>query len=384
MSLKSTLEAVSYSLLRRWTEESRGAHPAPNCILVLQYMLPLGVCVHATPLFEALHKGFPQLPVYVATRGLGAEVLRHNPYVAGLLITGDVFTDFLATGRALREQMDAQGLRPAWIITDASNRRSKIALLGVLYGRGPLAGFSLATALQRIALEPDSAKSMLANNLAIAGALGASAEPREPCVFVSAEDIEAARALLAEVNLQQKPVVVFATQPSGGQPTEWRDACWGETLRHVSALGFLPVFAGTVAQSTAIDRLRDASGVPTASLAGQTDVPTLAAVLGLADACISIDTGTLHVARAAAVPVVALAPTYQSPVEWLPLGLPTARVIRGPGTAPVGPDYRLDEIEPPDVIAAFDGLMREFPPEAESREARVRPMTSTVDHLPAI
>ncbi len=346
-------------------------------------MLPLGGCVHATPLFETLHEERPYLPVYVATRGLGAEVLRHNPYVAGLLITSDVFTDYRGTGKAIRDSLRARALRPAWVITDASNRRSKIALMSVLHVKAPLIGFNLARGLQAVALNIDPAKSMIANNLAIAGALGGTAPHREPRVFVSAGEIDTAHMLLAGVNPQSKPITIFATQPSGGQPTEWRDACWTEMLRHVTSKGFLPVFVGVASQAAAIERIRAGAGPVTASLAGRTDVPVLAAVLALSDVCISIDTGTLHVARAARVPLVALAPTYQDPVEWLPLGVPTARVLRGQGTTPAGPEYRLDEIEAGDVMAAFDDLVQLYPPRPQSRDARLHAMTSSIDHLAA-
>ena len=141
------------------------------------------------------------------------------------------------------------------------------------------------------------------------------------------------------------------------------------------------MFVGTGSQAAAIERLCSISDVPTVSLAGRTSVCVLAAVLASADVCISIDTGTLHVARATGVPVVALAPTFQSPLEWLPLDLPTARVLRGEGTGPVRPDYRLDEIASADVIAAFDELLDVYPPQPQRREARLRAMLSPVDHL---
>ncbi len=342
-------------------------------------MLPLGACVHATPLFESLHESLPELPVYVATRGIGAEVLRYNPSLAGLLVTGDVFRDLRGVGKALRSLLRARGLRPAWIVTDASNRRSKMAIIGAVYLKAPLIGFNLATALQTITLEIDPGKSMIANNLAIAGALGGATAHREPTVCVSTKQVEDARNLLKRINPDSQPIVIVSTQPSGGQPTEWRDACWQQVLQHVTSRGMLPVFVGIASQSKAIDRIRGSA--VSVSLAGHTDVPTLAAVLALSDVCISIDTGTLHVARAARVPLVALAPTFQDPVEWLPLDLPHARVVRGKGTAPVGPDYHLDEIEAAHVIIAFDELLEQFSPREESREERLRALISSVDHL---
>ena len=52
---------------------------AVKSVLVLEYMLPLGCCVHLTPVFEAIKAERPEVVIAVATRGLGAELLRHSP-----------------------------------------------------------------------------------------------------------------------------------------------------------------------------------------------------------------------------------------------------------------------------------------------------------------
>jgi ADP-heptose:LPS heptosyltransferase len=380
--LLNLLKNAAYGTLRRLFAIADARRQPPNCILILQAMLPLGGCVHATPLFGVLHDEMPEYPVYVATRGLGIEVLRHNANIAGLLEIPDVFGSLRGAGGTLSRSLRRQGLRPAWVVLDASNPRTQIALLGLFFARAPLIGFSLAGGLQKIALQRNPALSMIQENLSIAKALGLKAEHREPDVFVGMDEVERARALLQGINPGQKPMVIFSTQPSGGQPTEWHADRWSAVLAAVAERGLLPVFVGTANQSAAIDRLRSLTpSVASESLAGKTDVPTLAAVLALADLCMSIDTGTLHVARAARVPCIALAPTFQSPIEWLPLGVPTARVLRGEHTAPAPPGYRLDEIEVPQVIAAMDELLGLYPPSAGSRKARAAAMTTNVNHL---
>jgi ADP-heptose:LPS heptosyltransferase len=381
--LLNRMKTAAYGALRRILVIAERRREPPNCILVLQAMLPLGGCVHATPLFGVLHDEMPQYPIYVATRGLGIEVLRHNPNIAGLIELPDVFASLPVAGSALSRNLRKQELRPEWVVLDASNPRTRIALLGLFFAKAPLIGFSLAGGLQKIALQRNASLSILQENLSIAKALGLQAEHREPELFVGAEEVERARALLRQVNPAKKPVIIFSTQSSGGQPTEWHADRWSAVLTAVAERGLLPVFVGTASQSVAIDRLRSlALDVTVESLAGETDVPTLAAVLAMSDLCISIDTGTLHVARAAGVPCIALAPTFQSPNEWLPLGVPTARVLRGAHTAPAPANYQLDEIEVFQVIAALDELLSLYPPREGSRAARAAAMTTDVDHVP--
>jgi len=383
MSLR-LFKQLSFTILRHFAAARyrRLLHGAtPNCILVLQYTMPLGGCVHVTPLFAALHDGLPQLPVYVATRALGAEVLRHNPNIAGLIITPDVFSDLHGAGKALSSALHQKNLRPGWIITDAGNRRTRIALLATLYCGAPMVGFNLAEALQSITLRRDVQRSMIENNLQIAHVLGADSMPREPRMYTSQKDIESARQLLAEVNPRSLPVVVFSSQPSGGQPTAWWPERWAPVVQYIVAQNLLPIFVGTAHQSAAIDHIRNLAGVSSATVAGRTHIGMLSALLALSDLCISIDTGTLHVARAVDLPCVALAPTFQTPVEWLPIQWPKARVLRGEGIYPSSPDYHLDEIEPSSVIAATDELLHHYPADTASREQRVQIIQQAIDHL---
>ncbi len=54
-------------------------------ILILEYIVPLGNCVHMTPLFEVIKRARPETKVTVATWGIGAQVLRNSPFVNDLL-----------------------------------------------------------------------------------------------------------------------------------------------------------------------------------------------------------------------------------------------------------------------------------------------------------
>jgi hypothetical protein len=80
--------------------------------------------------------------------------------------------------------------------------------------------------------------------------------------------------------------------------------------------------------------------------------------------------------------MVVLGPSWQRPLEWLPLECPQARVLRGPDRDGVPPGYRLDEIQTEDVIAAARDLLLTYPPRQEAREARAAARITTVRDAP--
>jgi ADP-heptose:LPS heptosyltransferase len=137
------------------------------------------------------------------------------------------------------------------------------------------------------------------------------------------------------------------------------------------------LFLGTAADAAIIDRIRALAGSSGVSLAGRTSIPQLAAVLCLCDLLVTLDTGTLHIGRATGLPSIVLGPSWQNPLEWLPLGLPNVRILRGPDQPTIPPNYRLDEITVTDVTAAIDQLSQLYPASPSDRERRAIRLLST-------
>ena len=69
--------------------------------------------------------------------------------------------------------------------------------------------------------------------------------------------------------------------------------------------------------------------------------------------------------------MVVIGPSWQRPIEWLPLGVQQVRILRGADREGVPEGYQLDEVEAEDVIGALRELMEVYPASAESRAARV-------------
>jgi ADP-heptose:LPS heptosyltransferase len=340
-------------------------------VLVLEYMLPLGCCVHMTPVYESIKASRPELIVTVATRGLGAALLRHNPRVDHVIETPDALTDSPGAARVLKAELLRRGVRPDCVLTGASDQRSRIALLGLLAGAGWRGGFSLLREVYQRPLEYDKTRSLIDNNLRLAGLVGCGEAHREPKVYFSAADVAVAKGLIREANPEGRPLLVVVTQSSGGQRTRWHDERWVEVIRYASErLGCCVVYVGTAGDVGLVEELQAKTGVG-ASVAGLTSVTELAALLAMSDWMVSVDTGTMHVGRAVGVPMVVIGPSWQRPIEWLPLGVAQARILRGKDRDDVPEGYRLDEVEAGVVMEALGELVGAYAASAESRAVRV-------------
>lgn len=360
-------------MLVRAFRPKRKKTAGPRCILVLQYQMPLGCCVHGTPLFAALVQTSPSATIVVATRGTGKATIAHDPHIAAIIETQDPMaslSSMWSVAQAIRAEIRRLGVQPDLILQDASNRRGRFALLALILGLAPTSGFADIPELYDVPLAYDPQRSLIDNNLRLAAEAGAAAGHLEPAVYFTHVELQRARSLLAEINPDSRPVTAFVVQGSGGQRTAWHEDRFAGVIQFVEGLGHCVVFLGTAAEAEEIERTRRAAGSRGESLAGKTTVSELAALLCLCDLLITVDTGTMHVGRASGLPMVVLGPSWQRPLEWLPLGRPQARILRGPDRDDVPPGYRLDEIQAHDVIAAARELLEAYPPKSEAREAR--------------
>ncbi len=376
--MRKLLLRLVYRLCRALRPKSVAA---TKTFLVLQYRIPLGCCVHGTPIYAALKAAHPGCKVIVATYGLGHEVLSDNPDIDHLMDIGSPPLGIVATllfARHLRRHLKTLGLVPTQILEDASNRRGSLALLATLLRLAPTVGFADLPELYDHHLDYDPSRSLIANNLRLVG----EATPHiEPAVYFTAIDMASARALVEQVNPQAHPLTAFIVQGSGAQPNSWHDDRFATVIQHVESLGHRTVFLGTSAESRDINRIRSKAHSCGEALAGRTDVPTLTALLCLCDYVISVDTGSMHIARAAGTPMVVLGPSWQPAIEWLPVDLPQAIVLRGPDMnvprADIPAEYRLDEIAAQVVIVAFSQLVALHPPSEAARHRRIERLLAT-------
>jgi ADP-heptose:LPS heptosyltransferase len=382
--MKSLLQYTAGALVstERLLRRTRNIDPASVAsVLILEYYLPLGCCVHLTPLYAAIKRCRPDITITVATHGLAYDLLRHNPHIDHLIRIPDPIRDLSSAARTLSAELSRLNLKPDCTLTGVSDQRTRAALLALLCGTGWRGGFTQATELYQRPLRIDPALSLIDNNLRLAALAGCSTSHLEPAVFFSPANLVTARSMAARANPDGKPLLVFVTQNSGGQSTGWHTERFVQVIHHAHhTLGCNITYVGTAGDIHAIESLRLAAGSIGTSFAGRTTVTELAALLALTDCVISLDTGAMHVGRAVGVPMVVIGPSWQKPIEWLPIDVPNTRILRGPDRHDVPPNYKLDEVEAVQVINALEQLLTLYPPHPASRSARLARSTSSTDH----
>jgi ADP-heptose:LPS heptosyltransferase len=341
--------------------------------LLLQYQSALGTAIHATPLIAAIHATIPDARVSAAASGFALDILRNNPGLDRLIPTPSPIRELIPAANAIRRAKPFGRERYAVLLT-TGNERSRVILSALLSGAPTRVGFTLIPELTAAHLHYNPRISQIANNLRILEALGhgpalleqLQANPSliEPQVFPSPEDVATAHLLLREQGIDEsKPIAIFITQTSPTQRKSWREDRFravAETLHRDYAMQI--VFAGTSAESPAIEALRAGLSFPTATVAGQTTLLELSAIMGLADIALTLDTGPMHLARAMRLPMVIIAPAWSPAVEWLPLNNPRARILKNADLPTAPADYIIDEVTIPEVEHHLNDLLTQYPP----------------------
>ncbi len=141
---------------------------------------------------------------------------------------------------------------------------------------------------------------------------------------ISAEDNQIAQQVLNDHQLTlNRYVCIHAGGISGRRWPESQFARVGDAL---AAKGYGVVLTGTTAEESTIEAVRQQMRYPSVSLAGQTPLGALAAVLKGTAVLVSNDTGVSHVAAACQVPSVVIF-TSADPAEWAPLDQVRHRVV---------------------------------------------------------
>jgi lipopolysaccharide heptosyltransferase II len=141
-----------------------------------------------------------------------------------------------------------------------------------------------------------------------------------PKVFPTDKELRNARRILGDSGIGDQFVVLHPG--SGGSAHRWETSRFHELYRRLTDEGFDVIISGSDAEAATYAKWVDSSGEAVRSIAGQTDLRTLAAVLSEATAVVANSTGPLHLAAAAGTRVVGLYPRQKvmSPVRWGPCG----------------------------------------------------------------
>ena len=142
-----------------------------------------------------------------------------------------------------------------------------------------------------------------------------------PTVYPASKETAHAERVLGNAGIDGPFIVVHPG--SGGSAERWPMERFVHLYAELEQAGYRVVITGSENEGQAFARVAEAEGISdVTSVAGQTDLRTLAALLAKASALVANSTGPLHLAVAVGINVVGLYPSrhIMSPVRWGPLG----------------------------------------------------------------
>lgn len=289
----------------------RSGPAAPACVLVVAPNW-LGDTVMALPAISDVRRTFPSARLVVAARRAVADIFRLVPFVDELVTlqwSGTWWQRrvFAADAGRLRQPgADLAILLPnsfatAWLARQAAipDRWGYSSDM-----RGPL--LSLAVRRPRGSLHQGAYYQHLTR------ALGIESGPLEPVLTVPEAAAVAARSQLLDRGWDGAgPVVVLAPGAAYGTAKRWplpsvaRVAT--DLVRQRQATCVMVGSRGDAPAARDVVRLIEVDAMPhVIDITGQTTIEMLAGVLNVAAACVSNDSGVMHMAAAVGTPLVAL------------------------------------------------------------------------------
>jgi ADP-heptose:LPS heptosyltransferase len=123
---------------------------------------------------------------------------------------------------------------------------------------------------------------------------------------VTDDDRQQAAHLLAAIGIQWSDRCVVL-QPGASSPSrQWPPAYFAELAKRLNDSGLRSIIVGSAEEAALAEQIAHLSQQTAASLTGQTNVGTLAAVLEGAHKLVSNDTGTIHLAAAVGTPTIGI------------------------------------------------------------------------------
>ncbi len=342
----------------------------------------IGDMVLTTPFLRAVRENAPHAAIRLVTLPTVVNLVETSPFVderfsIALPSGGGVcvyvrFVRLLAFARqhfrhwrpdlALLPRYDTDAYQTAW--------------LSVLSGAIRRAGFSeRCTALKRYwnrgydrflthAVPGTPAEHEVLRNLALIAALGGTARDRSLAVSLTPSDQTAAEQALQPFSGSRKPLAVIA--PGAAHPVrQWPVGQYAELCRRLVRSTRLAV-VGSAKDRDAGERLREATGRDLVNLAGPLTLRQTLALMKRAAVFVGSDSGPMHLAAAAGIPVVAISVRRDMLRRFAPWQVPFAAVYPQSSLPPCPAGdcvarsaHCIRTITPDAVAEAVERVMRE-------------------------
>lgn len=271
----------------------------------------IGDVVHTMPVAAALKRSFPHIRLVWAVEDRCEELVACNPYVDEVFalprhawrarrLSLRTWLSGVARLRELRQRrfdvaLDLQGLLKSAVVAYASGARVR---LGYHWQREG------ARFLVKAVPPPKGGLHVVEQYLDVVRYLGGETEPVDFGLCIPERAMTAAREHLQQAGVAGPYAVV---NPSAGHPAKrWPPERFAAVCQKLQAEGVSPVLVGHSSDAPIVGQIQAACPVPIADMVGRTTLIELAALIRDARVHVAGDTGSIHMAAALGVPLVAL------------------------------------------------------------------------------
>lgn len=297
----------------------------PRNILVIKLRY-LGDVLLATPTLHALKTAYPASRLTVLVNRGTEEILRANPDVDEIipLDRGSIVQQSRFVREIRRRRFDT-----VMDLTDGD----RAAFLTWISGAAVRIGFNAEDRwtgrCYTTVVSGDPGAHRIERDLAVLAPLGVSVRDRVPRIWLTPEDDARVEQLIGQLGIaRDRPWVVV--QPGARYWFKaWPPERFAELADRLNdRFGCQVLVGGSPQEAVLTQAVVTRAKSRLLSIAGRSDVRTLAALLKRSALFVGNDTGAMHIAAAVGTPVVGLfGPS--NPMEWGPRGGPTEVIYKG-------------------------------------------------------
>jgi heptosyltransferase-2 len=272
----------------------------------------LGDTVMALPAISDVRRRFPSARLVVAARRAVADIFRLVPFV-------DELVTLQWSGRWWQRRVfaaDSGRLRQLGaelaILLPNSFAAAWLARHAAIPDRWGYGSDMRARLLSRAVRRPKGSLHQGAYYQHLTRALGIESGPLEPALTIPGRAAAAARNQLLDRGWDGvRPVIVFAPGAAYGTAKRWMPPYVArvamDLVRQRQATCVMVGSRGDSSTARDVVNMIEADAIPhVIDMTGQTSIEMLAGVLSIATACVSNDSGAMHMAAAVGTPLVAL------------------------------------------------------------------------------
>ena len=284
----------------------------------------LGDLIVSTPVFQALKETFPGIHLTLWIQDGLLDVLRHNPYVDDVDYT--MLKPNFKEGMAMLGQMRRSKFDKVVFLKDRAGVHVPVSFFaGIKERNGSIRKPYKVFLTQNLGIHREASHDHETEFCyQICEAAFGVPLARHPLLLNYPPDAKAeGLRVLEDIGVSKG---FFCVHPgNGGTSTPWYPESYGRAAEIIAQrTGLIPVFTGTANETDLVAQAL--SQCPKGlSIAGQTKLLPLAAILKQARLLVSANTGAMHVAATQRTPTVMVEPTpdvQQHWDKWRPYGCP--------------------------------------------------------------